>query len=269
MNSGDQERSRGAGLERDAVRAAPGGIDPREHLAVALDVPDARGALRLVDQLDGRCVWLKVGMELFYAEGSALVRELRARGYRIFLDLKLHDIPNTVASAVRAVSRLDVQLLTVHAVGGPVMLEAAVVMAESLTDAPVLAGVTVLTSMDEAQLNAIGVTGPAEMQVVRLARMAWKAGLRALVASPLELAALRAELGPAPMLIVPGIRAAGAAGDDQRRTSTPRQAIAEGASLLVVGRPITRAPDPGAVAEAMLEEIATALGQARADSQMV
>jgi orotidine-5'-phosphate decarboxylase len=228
---------------------------PRERLIVALDFPSAAAALHLVDSLEGRCQWFKVGLELYLAAGAEIVRLLRNRGFDIFLDLKLHDIPNTVASAVHSVSSLGASLLTVHAAGGPAMLEAAAQAATS-PDAPRLLAVTVLTSMDAAQLGAIGVaTSPAE-QVLRLARLAESSGIDGLVCSSAELSMLRRELGASPLLVVPGIRPVGAAIADQRRIATPATAIADGASMLVVGRPITQSPNPAAAFEAILAEIA-------------
>lgn len=237
--------------------------DPRDRLIVALDVGSAAEALHLARSLAGHCRWLKVGMELFYAEGGDLVRRLRDAGFRLFLDLKLHDIPNTAAAAVRSVHGLEVDILTLHAAGGPEMLQASARQAAALAHPPLLAGVTVLTSMDDVQLGAIGVTGTPEQQVLRLAALALGSGLGGLVSSPLEVAALRQRFGPDPVLIVPGIRPAGSASDDQSRTATPAQAIRDGASVLVVGRPITRAPDPAAALISILAEIGDALILAR------
>lgn len=233
--------------------------DPRDRLVVALDVGSTAEALHLAGLLQGRSRWVKVGMELFYAEGKDLLRKLRNMGFRVFLDLKLHDIPNTVAAAVRSVGDFGVEILTLHASGGPAMLETASAAARGLLQAPLLAGVTVLTSMDEPQLQSVGIRDPAQEQVVRLASLALQSGLRGLVASPLEIATLRQQFGRAPLLIVPGVRPVGSAADDQRRTATPEQAIRAGASLLVVGRPITRAADPAQAAEAIVAEIARGL----------
>ena len=231
--------------------------DAREHLAVALDVPDTRRALDLVDRLGDACTWLKVGMELYYAAGNSLVEALRARGYRIFLDLKLHDIPNTVAGAVRSVAGTGAELLTVHASGGPAMLQAAAKAAEAPAS-PRLLAVTVLTSMDAQELNAAGVSGLPADQVLRLALLAKSSGIDGMVCSPQEVAAVRAATGPETLLVIPGIRPPGFAADDQRRVATAAETIARGASMLVVGRPITRATDPAAAARAILDEIASA-----------
>jgi orotidine-5'-phosphate decarboxylase len=223
-----------------------------DRLIVALDFPDARAALALVDRLEGAASWFKVGLELYIAEGNSLVAELQRRGYSIFLDLKLHDIPNTVASAVRAASRLGVKMLTVHAAGGPEMLATA---AEAADNGPALLAVTILTSMDAAQLEATGVHGGTAAQVQKLATMAFACGIQGFVCSPVEVADLRNQFGSKPLLVIPGIRPQGAASGDQRRVATPATAMASGASYLVVGRPITRAADPGAAARAILAEM--------------
>jgi orotidine-5'-phosphate decarboxylase len=236
------------------------GISPvAARLIVALDFPDAQRALTLVGQLEGATRWFKIGLELYIAEGNALVAEVQRRGYSIFLDLKLHDIPNTVASAVHAASRLGVDMLTIHAAGGPDMLSAATEAAGKSERSPALLAVTVLTSMDEAQLGATGVSGSPAQQVERLAKMALACGVQGLVCSPNEVAGLRSEIGAKPLLVVPGIRPAGAAIGDQRRVATPASAVAAGASYLVVGRPITQAVDPGAAARAILAEMQTAV----------
>jgi orotidine-5'-phosphate decarboxylase len=230
---------------------------PSDRLIVALDFPDARAALALVDRLDGATRWVKIGLELYIAEGNSLIVELQRRGFSIFLDLKLHDIPNTVASAVRAATRLGVDMLTVHAAGGPEMLTAAV----EATDANLaLLAVTVLTSMDNAQLEATGVPGTAAAQVERLATMASGSGVAGFVCSPIEVASLRSRLGSQPLLVIPGIRPEGTSVGDQRRVATPAAAIASGASYLVVGRPITRAVDPGAAARSILAEMQAGIG---------
>jgi orotidine-5'-phosphate decarboxylase len=233
-------------------------VTPAERLIVALDFPDARAALSLVDQLEGAARWFKVGLELYIAEGNSLVAELQRRGFSIFLDLKLHDIPNTVAGAVRSAARLGVNMLTIHAGGGPAMLAAAAEAAGESEAAPALLAVTVLTSMDDEQLAATGVGGSATEQVERLATMAWGCGVQGFVCSPVEVAGLRRSLGSVPLLVIPGIRPAGAAIGDQRRVATPGAAIADGASYLVVGRPITRATDPGGATRAVLAEMQAA-----------
>ncbi len=236
---------------------APSNESADARLIVALDYPDAKAALDLVDRLEGATRWFKIGLELYVAEGNTLVAELQRRGYSIFLDLKFHDIPNTVASAVRSVARVGAHMLTVHAAGGPAMLSAA---AEAAGETgPILLAVTVLTSMDDAQLAATGVTGSTAAQVETLAQMAYSNGARGLVCSPVEVANLRNRLGSKPLLVIPGIRPEGAATGDQRRVATPGAAIAAGASYLVVGRPITRAVDPGAAARDILAEMQAAM----------
>jgi orotidine-5'-phosphate decarboxylase len=235
---------------------APSTESADARLIVALDYPDAQAALDLVDRLEGATRWFKVGLELYVAEGNALVAELQRRGYSVFLDLKFHDIPNTVASAVRSAARLGVQMLTVHTAGGPAMLAAAAEAAGGT--GPILLGVTVLTSMDDAQLAATGILGSSAAQVETLARMAYANGVQGFVCSPVEVANLRSQLGSKPVLVIPGIRPEGAATGDQRRVATPGAAIAAGASYLVVGRPITRAADPGAAARSILTEIQAA-----------
>jgi orotidine-5'-phosphate decarboxylase len=227
---------------------------PSDRLIVALDFPDARAAFALVDRLEGAVRWFKVGLELYIAEGNYLVAELQRRGFSIFLDLKLHDIPHTVASAVRAASRLGVNMLTVHAGGGPEMLAAAV---EATDPGLSLLAVTVLTSMDGEQLEATGVQGSTAVQVERLATMAYAYGVRGFVCSPVEVAHLRTQLGREPLLVIPGIRPEGAVLGDQRRVATPAAAMAAGASYLVVGRPITRAVNPGAATRMILAQMQT------------
>jgi orotidine-5'-phosphate decarboxylase len=232
-------------------------VNPRERLIVALDVPDARTASLLVDRLDDTCAWFKVGLELFVAAGPAVLEPLLRRGYSVFLDLKLHDIPNTVAGAVRSAAGLGARMLTIHAAGGPAMLAAAQKAVAEFPTAPQLLAVTVLTSMDESQLKATGVhRSPAE-QVESLARMGMDCGIRGFVCSPQEVATLRRITGPEGTLVIPGIRPAGGAQGDQKRIATPADALRNGASYLVVGRPITQAADPAKAAEAILAEMAT------------
>jgi orotidine-5'-phosphate decarboxylase len=233
--------------------------EARRRLIVALDVPNATSAARLVAQLEGNCQWFKVGLELFVAAGPAVVEPLVRRGHSVFLDLKFNDIPNTVAAAVRSAAALGVRMITVHAAGGPAMLAAARAALDGIADPPELLAVTVLTSMDAAQMNAIGVERSPAEQVELLARMGLAARLRGFVCSPQEAAALRALAGPAGVLVVPGIRPSGSETGDQKRIATPAQALRQGASYLVVGRPITQAPDPAEAADAILKEMAEAL----------
>ncbi len=214
-------------------------------IAVALDAPDAETAARWAQAVTPHVAVVKVGLELFCTAGPSVVRSVRgASGTGLFLDLKLHDIPNTVAGAARAVARLKPTYLTVHAVGGADMVRAAVEAAEGVT----IAAVTVLTSSDDRTLDQVGLAGPSLDAVRRLAVLAVGAGAGALVCSPQEVAAVRAEVGPDVVLITPGVRPAGSASQDQVRVATPEQALADGADLLVIGRPITGAADPGAAA---------------------
>jgi orotidine-5'-phosphate decarboxylase len=231
----------------------------RSRLVFALDYPtlaEARSGAALV--LDSVGV-LKVGLELFAREGPAAARCASDLGCEVFLDLKLHDIPETVARAVQSAVELGVRYLTLHASGGPRMLEQAVRQAEgsSLT----LLAVTVLTSLDAADLAVLGVAEPPAAHAVRLARLARTSGVGGIVCSPAEVGAMRSELGPNAVLVTPGIRPRGSIGlDDQKRTGTPEAAIRSGASLLVVGRPIRDADDPAAAARAIADEIARAEG---------
>ena len=234
--------------------------NPAGRLIVALDFPSADLALNLVDRLDGTCRWFKVGMELYYAAGNSVIERLRGRGFEVFLDLKLHDIPNTVAGAVRSVTGVGASLLTVHAGGGEKMMQAAA-KAAGVPGGPRLLAVSVLTSMDAAELAGAGVmAGSVEDQVLRLARLAGSAGIDGLVCSPQEVAAVRQAMGPEALLVVPGIRPADSAGtDDQARVATAAETIARGASMLVVGRPITQAADPAKAAGGILAEIRSAI----------
>jgi orotidine-5'-phosphate decarboxylase len=234
-------------------------LTPKDRLAVALDFPTAKAALDLVDQLSGTCQWFKVGMELYYATGNALIDTLRTRGFNVFLDLKLHDIPNTVAGAVRSTTQAGASLLTIHAGGGPAMMTAAA-EAASAPGSPQLLAVTVLTSMDAAQLAAVGVTSSPAEQVLRLAKLAQMSGIDGMVCSPEEVGILRTELGNDPLLVIPGIRPTGSDTGDQKRIATPTIAIERGASMLVIGRPITRAVNPAEAAESILKEIERASG---------
>ena len=229
-------------------------LAPRDRLAVALDLPTEHEALKLVDRLGQTCQWYKVGMELYYAAGNSIVRQLRDRGFNVFLDLKLHDIPNTVAGAVRSATQAGAALLTIHATGGAAMMSAAA-EAASAPGSPRLLAVTVLTSMDANELTGIGIAESPVNQVLRLARLAQASGINGMVCSPEEVAILRKETGPYTLLVIPGIRPAGSAIEDQKRIATPAQAVAHGASMLVVGRPITRAADPAEAAQAILQEI--------------
>ena len=217
-------------------------------IAVALDAPDLETAARWAGLVTPHVSTVKVGLELYLRYGPEIVASIRgASGVRIFLDLKLHDIPATVSSAARAVARLRPDLLTVHAAGGPEVVRAAVEGAPDTT----VAAVTVLTSLSQESLERIGMLGTMSDAVRRLAVLAVESGARGLVCSPQEVAAVRAEVGPGITLITPGIRPVGASAHDQARTATPEEALRAGADLLVIGRPITGAPDPGAAAAAI------------------
>ena len=221
-------------------------------VAVALDAPDLETAARWAQAVTPHVSVVKVGLELFCRTGPSVVDVVRGgSGVELFLDLKLHDIPNTVAGAARSVARLGPRYLTVHAVGGPDMVRAAVEAAPSVC----IAAVTVLTSMTPQTLDAVGLAGPPLDAVRRLAALSVEAGARALVCSPQEVAAVRAEVGVDVVLITPGVRPAGADLQDQVRVATPQQALADGADLLVIGRPITGAADPGAAAAALAAEL--------------
>jgi orotidine-5'-phosphate decarboxylase len=225
-------------------------MKPHERICAALDVPDPQSAAKLAAKLAGHIGMLKVGLELFVAHGPFAVEAVRGFGLPIFLDLKLHDIPQTVESAARGVAKLGVQLVTAHASGGAEMIAAAKRgLGSSGTK---LLAVTALTSLGPAELDSIGLARDA---VPRLARLAVEAGADGLVCSPQEVASLRELLGPGPLLVVPGIRPAGAAANDQRRTGAPAQAMRAGATYLVVGRPLRDAPDPAAAADAIAAEL--------------
>jgi orotidine-5'-phosphate decarboxylase len=236
--------------------------DPRQRLAFPLDYPDLAAARRGAELVCRSAGVLKVGLELFVKEGPATVRIGAEVGSEIFLDLKLHDIPATIDAAVASAVGLGVRYLTVHACGGPAMIEAAVKRAEREGTGTTILAVTVLTSLDDADMRALGVGHTASEQALLLARLAHSAGARGFVCSPAEVSAIRAALGADVVLVTPGIRSASSATGDQKRTGTPAFAIEQGASVLVVGRPIREANDPGAAAEAVLEEIRAATQRA-------
>ena len=230
--------------------------DPR--IIVALDFADAKSALELAQRLDAATCRVKVGKELFTAAGPALVEALVKRGFGVFLDLKFHDIPNTAAAACRAAANLGVWMLNVHASGGRAMLQAARESIAVGPRAPKLIAVTLLTSMSQADLGELGVTGTTDDVVLRLASLAQACGLDGVVCSAREAALLRARCRADFALVTPGIRPADAGADDQQRIMTPESAVRAGASYLVIGRPITRAPDPLAALERINAEIAAA-----------
>ncbi len=227
-------------------------------IIVALDYARADAALALADQLDPQRCRVKVGKELFTRAGPALVEQLVTRGFEVFLDLKYHDIPNTVAAACAAAADLGVWMLNVHASGGLAMMRAARERLDALPQRPLLIAVTVLTSLDDDDLAAIGCPGRACERVALLAELSAQAGLDGVVCSPHEARDLRARLGPKQRLVTPGVRPAGRASGDQKRVMTPRRAIAAGADYLVIGRPITAAADPLAALSAIAAELAAA-----------
>ncbi len=228
--------------------------DPRQRLIVALDVSTAAAAQKIVAAVGDSALTYKVGMQLYTAEGPQMVRDLVASGRRVFLDLKYHDIPNTVGAAVSEAAKLGVSMLTVHASGSGKMLRAAVEAAKTRPELIVLA-VTVLTSMDGNDLEKIGVRGTVEDSVLRLATIALANGCQGIVTSAREASTLRRELGDKFAIVTPGVRPAGGDVGDQVRVVTPAEAIASGASHIVVGRPITEAADPAAEARAILGQI--------------
>jgi len=232
--------------------------DPRERLIVALDVSSAAAARKIVAAVGDSALTYKVGMQLYTAEGPQIVRHLVASGRRVFLDLKYHDIPNSVGSAVAEAEKLGVSMLTVHASGSRKMLRSAA-DAASVRPGVIVLAVTVLTSMSGDDLRVIGMSGTLEESVTRLARVALECGCQGIVTSAREASAVRAKLGDNFAIVTPGVRPAGSSIGDQVRVVTPAEAIAAGASHIVVGRPITAAADPAAEAQAILEQIRSQL----------
>lgn len=226
---------------------------PGSKIIVALDVPTGKAALRVIEQVMPDISFFKIGPQLYTAAGPEVVRAIRATGAKVFLDLKLHDIPNTVAGAVEAASELGVQMLTIHLSGGRAMVDAAV---RSRREGVMILGVTVLTSTDDEELNETGIPGKVESHVLRLAGIGAAAGVDGLVASPREVKRLREQLGGRMKLVVPGVRPLWAEAGDQKRVMTPRETIAAGADYLVIGRPITAQADPRAAVRKILDEIA-------------
>ena len=233
-----------------------------DRLIVALDVSTMDGMKQIVSSLGDSVSFYKVGMELFYAEGEQTVRYLQEQGKHVFLDLKLHDIPNTVAHCVYSLTKLGANLITLHCQGGPVMMRAAAdavrESSEKLgVERPLLLGVTVLTSFDDEAWSATGGQLPIADQVIRLAKLAKESGLDGVVASPLEAKLIREACGPDFLIVTPGIRPSFAATNDQKRISTPASALQDGASRLVVGRPITQAEQPQEAVRLIIEEMET------------
>lgn len=227
-------------------------IQPRDRLIIALDVASADEALALVRELSGEVSFFKIGLQLYTAAGPEIVRAVSATGAKVFLDLKLHDIPNTVAKAVGAASELGVAMLTLHLSGGSKMLEAA---AAACPSDLLLLGVTVLTSADDATLREIGIESTVAEQALRLAAIGAAAGIRGLIASPHEVATLRKTLGTTTTIITPGVRPTWSAADDQKRFTTPAEALRNGADYLVIGRPVTAHADPREAVRMIISEI--------------
>ncbi len=230
----------------------------RDSMIVALDLPDAETALEIARSLKGRVTWVKVGMTLFYAEGPSIVRELRAMGFKVFVDLKLNDIPHQVEGACKTLVRLGADMFTVHASGGRAMLEAAVSATSSAAEKfrvprPMVVAVTVLTSLDDAALAEIGFERTSAEHVSALASLASEAGVDGVVCSPQEAAQMRALLGEDALVVTPGVRPSWAEAGDQARVSTPAEALEAGASHLVIGRPITGADDPASAVKRIME----------------
>ena len=237
-------------------------MNSKDRLIVALDVPGATQARQIVQAIGDAATTYKVGKQLFTAEGPQVVRDLVASGRKVFLDLKYHDIPNTVAAAVRSAAELGVSMLTVHASGGSKMLKAAVEAASQSPAKPMVLAATVLTSLSDSDLREVGIAGDVLSQVLRLGALARAAGCGGVVASAQEARELRRELGEGLAIVTPGVRPAGSSAGDQARVVTPKDAIAAGATYLVVGRPILDAPDPAKAAQQIADEIAAACQEA-------
>lgn len=235
-------------------------LSRRDRVIVALDCNAAWEAIVMADALVGKASWVKVGMTLYYAEGPAIIQMFKRRGFKVFLDLKVHDIPHQVEGAAKSAAMSGADMITMHTTGGLAMMQAAqrgavAGAAEIGVEVPATLGITVLTSMDEAALASTGVVRPVREQVLAMARLAREAGISGVVASPQEARALRDELGDDAFIVTPGVRPAGAALGDQSRVATPAAAFDSGASHIVIGRPITQAPDPAAAFDAIAAEL--------------
>ena len=228
----------------------------KQKIIIAVDAPDAKAALKLVDQLSGQGCIFKIGLQLFTAEGPSIVREIQSRGNRVFLDLKFHDIPNTAREAVHSAVALGVDMTTIHLCGGPEMVGESIRAAKD--SKTLVLGVSVLTSMDDASLHAVSVPLTPRDQVLHLAQMGVANGLRGIVASPLEVAPLREKFGSSLTIVTPGVRPAGSDTGDQKRIMTPGDAIRAGADYLVIGRPITSAASPLDALESIADEVESA-----------
>ena len=225
------------------------------QLILALDLEAREEALAKLNKLGNSIKWVKIGLQMFTAHGPEFVREIAGRGYKVFLDLKLHDIPNTVSKTVESIAKLPVELLTLHASGGSEMLKWANQTRADHAPGLNLLAVTVLTSMNNTQLNSLNIPKTTEEQVLHLANISLESGIQGLVCSSLELTTLRNHFGPEPIIVTPGIRPAGSAKDEQKRIMTPSAAAAAGSNFIVVGRPILNSDDPAAVARSICEEI--------------
>lgn len=247
-------------LERSELTRDFRSIPMRERVIVALDCNAAWEAVVLADSLVGKAAWVKVGMTLYYAEGPAIVAMFKRRGFKVFLDLKFHDIPHQVEGAARSAAASGADMITMHTLGGRAMMEAgvrgAIAGAEDIGNAvPATLGITVLTSMNDESLTEIGVCRPMNEQVLAMASLAHRSGLSGVVASPQEAAALREQLGEDAFIVTPGVRPVGSDLGDQSRVATPLQAFENGASHIVVGRPITQAPNPAEAFDRIAEEL--------------
>jgi orotidine-5'-phosphate decarboxylase len=231
----------------------------KEKIIVALDVPNLASAVRLVEELGETISWVKVGLQLFTAEGPAIVQAMKIRGLKVFLDLKFHDIPHTAFEAVRSAVALGADMATIHLSGGSDMVRSAV---EACTNSSLLVlGVTVLTSLDDDQLKEVGIQRTAQEQVLELVALGRRCGLRGVVCSPLEIAALRNKFSNSLTIVTPGVRPSDSSADDQRRVMTPADAVRAGADFLVIGRPITAAASPREAAVRIADEISESLSR--------
>ena len=227
----------------------------KNKICLALDVDSRKHALTLVESLHDLTGMFKVGLQLFTAEGPSLVRDIIAAGGQVFLDLKFHDIPNTVKAAAREAGRLGVSMMTIHTPGGRIMMQTVMEELQKAQTRPLVVGVTVLTSLDDASLHELGVGVSMQDHVVKMAKLAESSGLDGIVCSPQEIQRIRGVVRPGFKIVTPGVRMPGQSADDQSRTATPRDAIAAGADFIVVGRAVTSAPDPRAALQALLQSL--------------
>jgi len=225
------------------------------ELILALDCPDRAEALELLKSLQGSLQWVKIGLQMFTAYGIPLVKEIKSMGFNVFLDLKLHDIPNTVAKAIDSLSEVSIDLLTIHAIGGPEMCQFATRARDESNPSLKLLAVTVLTSMNQAQLEQLNIRTSIESQVQTLAKLSTQSGIDGIVASPLELPVLRSALDPAALIVTPGIRPKGSDLNEQKRVMTPEEASKLGANYIVVGRPILKSPNPNSAVQSIIKEL--------------